>query len=48
MYDTQPLCKSCIIKISSRSQVNKSNENHYPSDDITEIVAVVMGKSQHK
>jgi hypothetical protein len=30
------LCKSCIITISSWSQVNESNENHYPGDD-TEI-----------
>jgi hypothetical protein len=33
------LCtESCITHISSRTQVNKSNENHYPADD-AEIVA---------
>jgi hypothetical protein len=33
----------CIIKLSSRSQVNiKSNENYYPSDDETEVVADLL------
>ncbi len=36
--NTLHLCKSWLFKISNRSQINKSNENHYPSDD-TKIVA---------
>jgi hypothetical protein len=42
---------SCIIKISNRSQVNKSNENHYPSEDTEKIVADVRsipGQAQAK
>ncbi len=31
------LWKSCIIKICSRLHINKSNENHYPSNE-SEII----------
>ncbi len=35
---TMYVCNQCIIKIPSSSQVNKSIENHYPSNE-TDIVA---------
>ncbi len=41
---TLQLCKSCIIRISIAGHRNKSNKNHYPSDD----TKIVVDDSQYQ